>query len=340
LATTDPQATVHEQAEPAPIVQLVEVSADNQSIDVGGATVGPGPRQIQFRYSGIHLSAPGRVRYEYMLEGLDREWISAAARRTVTYSRVPDGHYRFRVRASVPGQQPSEAAMGLEVLPHFYQRAYFLWFCFTLLLAGAYGIYQMHLRQIRHRFALVLDERARIAREIHDTLMQGFVGISAQLAVALELSGHEEIVLKHIAVARKMARHSLTEAKRSMQDLRSPGLEEVDLPSTLSHGAARWGFGRSTPVEVEILGSPRKLNQDLAQNLLRIAQEAVTNALHHANAAKISIRLQFAERSLRCPSETTDEASIRPALCHRPKDTSDCRACANVPNVSGDTWTW
>jgi len=299
LAVTNPRAAVDPQSETAPIVQLIEVSADNRKIDIGNtATVGAGPRHIQFRYSGIHLSGPERVRYEYKLEGLDSDWIPAATRRSVDYTGLSHGWYRFRVRASISGQPSSETSMALEVLPHYYERAYFIWLCAASVLAGAYVVYQLHLRQIRARFELVLDERARIAREIHDTLMQGFVGISAQLAVALKLSGRDEVALRHIMVARKMARHSLIEAKRSMQDLRSPGLDGGDLPSALLNGAGRWSSGNATSIDVEILGAPRKLDPDLEQNVFRIAQEAVTNALNHAEAAKISVRLEFSDERL------------------------------------------
>ncbi len=299
LASTDPRAAVHEQTQPAPIVTFIEVAADNQQVDLNeGAVIKPGTKHIQFRFVGIHLSAPERVRYDYKLEGLDSEWVSASNRRAVNYIGLPRGRYRFWVRASIPGQGVSEASLALVVLPHFYERAYFLWLAAFCSLAAAYGLYQLHLRQIRRRFALVLAERTRIAREIHDTLVQGFVGISAQLAVALKSDGNDDTARQHVMVARRMARHSLTEAKRSMVDLRATPLEGRDLASALSLVARRWAGGSATPVEIEISGAPGRLSEELEQNVLRIAQEAVTNALKHADAGRILIRVHFAAASL------------------------------------------
>jgi signal transduction histidine kinase/ligand-binding sensor domain-containing protein len=299
LTSTDPRAAGHEQTQPAPIVQFIDVAADNQRIDLDKrAVIKPGPKHIQFRFTGIHLSAPERVHYDYKLEGLDSDWVSAANRRAVNYIGLPRGRYRFWVRASVPGQGASEASLALEVLPHFYEQAYFLWLAVFCSLAAAYGLYQLHLRQIRRRFALVLAERARIAREIHDTLVQGFVGISAQLAVALKSNGNDDAARQHVMVARRMARHSLTEAKRSMVDLRAAPLEGRDLTSALSLVARRWAAGSSTPVEIDFSGVPVPLPQELEQNVLRIAQEAVTNAIKHAEATRIWIHLYFGAASI------------------------------------------
>jgi len=99
-------------------------------------------------------------------------------------------------------------------------------------------------------------------------------------------------------VARSMARHSLTEARSSMLDLRAAPLAGRDLASALWLATRRWVAGTPVPVDVEVLGVPRGLPQDVEQNVLRIAQEAVTNAVKHANATRISIQLQFHPESL------------------------------------------
>ena len=301
LAAIDPGAEAREPALPAPIVQIVEASVDRQDIDTGGAAkLKPGPGRIQFRYTGIHLSAPERVRYEYKLEGLDRDWIPAGARRAINYNSLGHGLYRFMVRAFVPGQSPSEASFDFQVLPHFYERSYFLGLFAASLFAAIYGLYRLRLRRIRGRFSLVLEERARIAREIHDTLAQGFVGISSQLdAVAMMMNGDDGVARRHLELAQRMARHSLTEAKRSVMDLRASALEEGDLQSALATAARQWTAGSSIPVALEVSGASRSLPEDLEQNLLRIAQEAVANSVKHAGAQRIWIRLRMEPRAVR-----------------------------------------
>ncbi|MGH9666388.1 MAG: sensor histidine kinase, partial [Bryobacteraceae bacterium] len=169
--------------------------------------------------------------------------------------------------------------------------------CAVLLAMAAWAVYQLRLQQIRGRFALVLNERARLAREIHDTLAQGFVGISSQLeAVAMKLNGDMTVARQHLELARKMARHSLTEARRSVTDLRAPSLGDRDLPSALISSARRWAAGSSTPVEVDVSGEQRRLPEDVELNVLRIAQEAVNNALKHAGAATVWVDLRMEAR--------------------------------------------
>jgi signal transduction histidine kinase len=149
------------------------------------------------------------------------------------------------------------------------------------------------------RRAGVLEERSRLAREIHDTLAQGFVGISSQLdAVAMCMEEHESPARKHLDLARRMARHSLTEARRSVMDLRASVLEGQDLPAALQAGARMWTAGSGVEVDVDVSGAVIELPRDVEQHLLRIAQEAVANTLKHSGATRILIRLHVESRKL------------------------------------------
>lgn len=285
---------------PPPRVQLVEVTADGKDIDFAHPEdLRPGTGHLQFRYTAIHLTAPERVSYYYRLAGLDPEWVWARNRRLINYNSLPEGHYRFLVRATLDGETSDETSFAFEVLPHFYETAWFRWLFAASLAAAIYGVYKLRLRQMRGRFSLVLEERARLAREIHDTLAQAFVGISSQLeAVAVKMNGDLTVARRHLEMARKMARHSLTEARRSVMDLRASSLGDQDLPSALTSGARRWAAGSSVPVEVNVSGEPRKLPEEVEMNVLRIAQEAVTNALKHAGAMTILVHLQMEARRL------------------------------------------
>jgi signal transduction histidine kinase/ligand-binding sensor domain-containing protein len=298
LAVLDPKDRTAGVA--APIVHLLEVTVDGRPISVTeSAKLAPGNGRMQFRYTGIYLSAPERVRYSYRLEGLDGEWISSVARRVTNYNSLPHGKYRFTVRAGVPNAPLGETSFAFDLLPHFYETAWFRYFCAALAAAGIWGLYNLRLRQIRQRFSLVLEERGRLAREIHDTLAQGFVGISSQLdAVALTLNGHVDLARKHLDLARKMVRHSLTEARRSVMDLRASALEGHDLPAALSEAAPQWTAGSAVQIRVDIEGESRPLPEETEQHLLRIAQEAVTNAVKHASASHVRIHLEMAGRKL------------------------------------------
>jgi signal transduction histidine kinase len=264
------------------------------------ANLSPGDGRVQFRYTGVNLSAPERVRYSYRLEGLDRDWVSAVSRRVTNYNSLRHGDYRFVVRAGIPGGPWSETSFAFQLLPHFYETAWFLYMCILLAAAGIWGLFRLRVMQIRQRFAFVLEERARLAREIHDTLAQGFVGISSQLdAVALTLNGHLDVARQHLDLARKMARHSLTEARRSVMDLRASALEGYDLPAALSQAARQWTAGSLVQVHVDVAGGTRPLPEEMEQHLLRIAQEAVANTIKHARASEVRIRLEMETGRLR-----------------------------------------
>ena len=284
----------------APAVRLVEITVDGRPLDMTqAARLSPGSQRIQIRYTGIHLSAPERVRYSYKLDGLDQDWVRASSRRVINYNSLRHGHYRFTVRAEIAGGPAGEQSYSFDVLPHFYETFWFRLVCGAMVLAAALGIYQLRLRQIRSRFALVLGERARLAREIHDTLAQGFVGISSQLdAVSMCMPEEETPARRYLDMARRMARHSLTEARRSVMDLRASALEDQDLAAALESGARMWTAGTGVEVEMELTSSARALPQEMEQHLLRIAQEAVTNTLKHAGASRISLRMHMEARKL------------------------------------------
>ena len=167
-----------------PMVLISEITADGHATDLSKvARLSPGVERVRILYTAIHLSAPEQVAYSYRLyrAGIPK-WQFAGKRREINYN-TPSHHagYRFTVRAELPDGQATEASYAFNVLPHYYETAWFRALVGAALLGVAWGIYQLRLRQIRSRFGLVLEERARLAREIHDTLAQGFVGISSQL---------------------------------------------------------------------------------------------------------------------------------------------------------------
>jgi signal transduction histidine kinase len=298
LAVLDPDQVIPSLG--APVVHLIDVQIDGRSATPDkSARLAAGSGRIQFRYTGIYLSAPERVRYSYRLEGLDRDWIGPLSRRVTNYNSLAHGRYRFVVRAAIPGGPSSESAFGFELLPHFYETAWFRCLCLAGFAAAIWGLFRLRVHQIRQRFAFVLEERARLAREIHDTLAQGFVGISSQLdAVAISLNGRMDLARRHLELARKMARHSLTEARRSMMDLRASALEGQGLAAALSNAARQWTAGSAVKVEMEIAGANRELPEEMEQHLLRIAQEAVTNTVKHSHARQVRIRLALEPRRL------------------------------------------
>jgi signal transduction histidine kinase len=154
-------------------------------------------------------------------------------------------------------------------------------------------------RRRRQRYQAILDERTRVARELHDTLEQGLAGIALQLeAVAGTLGPSTEPARRPLDLARRMLRYSLEEARRSVLDLRSQALETTDLAGALSSMAQGMAASAGVAASVRVSGFPRRLDAEREHHLLRIGLEAVTNALKHARPGRIDIELTFGEATV------------------------------------------
>jgi ligand-binding sensor domain-containing protein len=282
-----------------PLIHIVDLSMDRRSFGNTHPRLPPGGGRVQIRYTGIHLRAPDRVRYSYMLDGLDSDWVSADASRIVNYDSLGHGHYRFRVKGELPGGPSSESSLEFDLEPHYYETAWFRALGVLVLVTAIVAAYKFREQQVRSRFALVLAERARLAREVHDTLAQGYVGIASQLdVVEMTMPPNAGAARIALALARRMARHSLTEARRSLMDLRASALEEQDLAVALESGAERWAAHSGVAVKVNVNGDASNLPEEVAHHVFRIAQEAVTNAVNHAAPSQINMELSIEAKRL------------------------------------------
>jgi len=185
--------------------------------------------------------------------------------------------------------------------PHFYQT---LWFYLAIALGLAllvYAIYHWRLQQVELRYDAVLSERGRIAREIHDTLAQGLVGISVQLELVNRLlASSVDSARTQLDHARSLVRDSLTEARSSIWDLRSQAAETEGFATRLGRMAVSATENAVPKIRVKskVSGTYRPLAPKTEAELLRIAQEAVTNAVRHAKPSHIAIELRFSARDL------------------------------------------
>jgi ligand-binding sensor domain-containing protein/signal transduction histidine kinase len=299
VSMIDPGHT-SENSLPPPVV-LERVMVDDRVRDLHQELIiRPGTNRLEFQYAGLSFVAPQKVQYKYQLQGFDRGWIDAGTRRAAFYTNLPPGHYRFQVLAANNDGvwNLSGATFELRQLPHFYQT---WWFYSSLALASlvlGYLVYRWRVLQVESRFSAVLAERGRLAREIHDTLAQGFVAVSVQLElVGRLLAGSRETpappVVEHLNQARDMVRASLAEARSSIWDLRSE--QAPDLPSRLRQSCSRITAGTSCRVSLQVSGTYRPVERRIEEELLRIGQEAVTNALRHGAATRIDVQLVYAE---------------------------------------------
>jgi signal transduction histidine kinase/ligand-binding sensor domain-containing protein len=255
-----------------------------------------GHNHFQFDYAGLSFVAPQKVRYRYMLEGFDRGWTEAGSRRIAYYTNIPPGHYTFRVQAANNDAlwNTQGASLQFELRPHFYQT---IWF-YALLLAGTAGMIALALKRrlllAEREFKAVLGERSRIAREIHDTLAQGYVGISVQLEVLAELlrQNKVEVAAKQLDAARGHVRDGLAEARQSIWALRSQDASENTLPVKLRRETEQ-ADGNGLEAIFSVHGAYRPMTPEVEREILRIAQEAIHNVKKHAGARHLFVRLDY-----------------------------------------------
>jgi signal transduction histidine kinase/ligand-binding sensor domain-containing protein len=259
-----------------------------------------GGGHFEFDYAGMSYTAPLKVRYRYMLENFDKDWTEAGTRRVAFYTAIPPGHYTFRVQAANNDGLWNEAGAALvfELKPHFYQA---LWFyaLMTLLAAGLVVAATMlverrKMLRTEREFNAVLGERNRIAREIHDTLAQGYVGVSVQLEVLAELlrKNRMEPAVKQLDQTRNQVREGLAEARQSIWALRSQDSGEKTLPVRLRR-MAEFAGGGGLETQFNVFGAYRPLSPGTEQELIRIAQEAIQNVQRHSGAKCLSVQIEY-----------------------------------------------
>lgn len=292
IATGQPIAVT--QSFPVVIDRML-VDGTEQGLQQASLTLSPSDTRVDIEYAGLSLASPLRVEYRYRLEGFDRDWIVAGTRRTATYTNLPPRAYTFYVeaRASDGTWLQSPAVLQFRVTPPVYRRWWFILSFFLLAGAAVVSLYRLRLRGLRRQFEAVLGERNRIAREIHDTLAQDFVGIALQLdLVSQQLAGGEpESAQRQVQSTRKLVMEGLAEARRSIWDLRAISSKD-SLPTRLAALVDRYS-GPSLSIKFQVGGAYRQLPVRVEEEVLRIAQEALSNIQRHSGAETADVQLHF-----------------------------------------------
>ena len=272
-----------------------------------------GTRSVRVDYTALSLGEPERVRFRYKLEGADDTWRYAGSERSVRYANLRPGHYTFRVIASNSDGVWNEvgATVAFALRPAFYQTFWFVVLESVACLGILWLLLFARLRQITHRehkrleqrMEDRLNERTRIARELHDSLLQGFHGLMFRLQAVRELlPGRAGAAAESLDAALQMGDQAIGEGRNAVQDLRSSIFEEGGLETALGGLGAELAVGmepQATPAyRVMVEGNPRELNPNVRDDIYRIAREAVRNAYQHANARRIETEVTFEDTDL------------------------------------------
>jgi signal transduction histidine kinase/ligand-binding sensor domain-containing protein len=296
LVEVDPAHFPVNTVPPPVAVERFAVDDADQALNGANLRIPAGHNHFQIEYAALSFVAPQKVRYRYKLEGFDHNWTDAGPRRTAYYTNIPPGHYTFRVQAANNDGVWNEAGSSLafELRPHFYQT---IWF-YALLVLALVGLVLLALRlrllRAEREFRAVLGERNRIAREIHDTLAQGYVGISVQLEVLGELLKQKKVdaATEHLDTTRGFVREGLADARQSIWALRSQDAGEITLPVRMRRLTEQAG-GHGLAAHFSVHGAFRPLPPGTESEILRVAQEALHNVKKHAGAKTVNVQLEY-----------------------------------------------
>jgi signal transduction histidine kinase len=305
ISVVDP-GRLTRNAAPA-IVHVQSVTADGSAIGLQEAVHIPGGRQrITFGYDGLSLSVPERTRFRYRLDNFDAKWNDSVTSREAVYTNLGPGSYRFRVIASSPdgAWNSNEGVIAFQVDPLLRQTWWFRTGVFLALAATVMLWYRFRMQRLTSRLKLRfeerLGERTRIAQELHDTLLQGFLSASMQVHVAADSLPEDSPAKPTLTRALQLMRQVTDEGRNAVRGLRSSGSGSLDLEQAFSRVQEELGPATGGQVRFRVIvdGQQKPLHPLIRDEIYRIGREALINAFRHARAKSIEVELKYSPRQL------------------------------------------
>src|SRR3984893_10546666 len=293
----------------SPPVWIRSVSVDTRLYDNLETLEFPTHAQnIEINYTAPSLLVPQRVRFRYKLEGFDQEWHEAGTRRQAFYSKLPPGTYTFRVKASNNDGLWSEAGASFvfTIPPSFTQSVLFKALCAVAVFGLLWLLYTIRLRQftahVKARLYERLAERTRIARELHDTLLQSFQGLLLHFQRARNLLPERAAEAIHtLDTTLDGAEQAIVEGRDAIHDLRSPAAKGLvqEITSLGEELVAKNGNKDAAQFRAVIEGTAQTLNPNVHIEIFRIAREALRNAFSHSQARRIETKVAYSSNPFR-----------------------------------------
>ena len=306
LAVIDPSQI--EKNELPPPVLIKSVSADGKNFAAASELkFPPATVNLQINYTALSLAIPERVVFKYRLENFETEWREAGGRREAFYTNLAPGKYRFQViSANNDGVWNEQGAiLNFEILPAFYQTKWFLLLCFVALAAFTLGASAWRVREVKLHLQLLyeerLAERTRIAQDLHDTLLQGMVGVSMQLDSAVNKLSTDSPAKPRFERMREMMTQIIGEGRNTVNGLRSAEKMNVslDLEKDLKHIVQKLNAEGKTKFRFIEKGSPRPLCSIIHDEVYYICHEALANALQHSGGSEVSVVIEYTKNFVR-----------------------------------------
>ncbi|WP_426344637.1 sensor histidine kinase [Pseudoduganella sp. R-32] len=261
----------------------------------------PNPGRLRIDYTALSFSMPERVRFQYRIEGIDRDWQDGAAVHSATYTGLAPGKYRFRVRAANNDGVRSEAdaVADFEVPPAYYQSIWFRTLVVCLLALALLGIYKLRVTYVARRavegYAIQAAERTRIARDLHDTLLQSVHVLSLRLAKVLDRLPAESYGRDEIERSLCLVEAALQEGQDKLHGLRRGPASDL-LGELSSSFAAEYPL---LPLKLSCTGDVKEFQPPVREELRAVAFEALRNAARHSGASQIRFGMEFDNHEFR-----------------------------------------
>ncbi|MGO9433249.1 MAG: histidine kinase, partial [Terracidiphilus sp.] len=296
---------------PPPRATIQSISADDKGYVLDQPLRFPAhTSSVQITYAAVSLSDPEAIHFRYKLQEADKGWHEVETTAAVGYRNLPPGTYHFTLAASDTNGMWSanSAAVEFSVLPAFYQTDWFRGLCGLFFLVLLWAAYQFRVRQLRREFALTLEarvgERTRIARELHDTLLQSFHGLLLRFQIVSELLPDRPVEAKEqVDRSIERAAEAITEGRDAVQGLRASTVQQNNLGraiNTLCEELETDPANHSAPAfRVIVEGEPRDLHPILRDEIYRIAAEALRNAFTHAAARQVEVEIRYDNQQFR-----------------------------------------
>ena len=289
------------------LIHMQTVTADGNMLGLDGPLriASSARRRITFSYIGLSLSMPDRIKYRYMLDGFDHGWSQPTAAREAVYTNLSPGPYHFHVMARNPEGvwNTAGATIGFEIEPAFWQTWWFQFSCVLASTAMALALYRYRLRQLTRqlnvRFEERLAERTRIARELHDTLLQGFLSASMQLHVAVDRLPQDSEAKPSLSRVLELMGQVIEDARNAVRGLRSYEAGPPDLEQAFSRIPQELAVQDDVKFRIIVEGRPRPMHPVLRDEVYRIGREALVNAFRHSRARQIEAELEYGVTELR-----------------------------------------
>lgn len=305
VAVIDPR-NIPRNSVPPPVL-IDSVRADDHPLSVhNAAEFPPGTRTLEFHFAALSFAAPEKVRYRYRLDGFDPDWRDASDTTFASYTGLPPGDYRFRVIASNnDGVWNEDGATHIfRIKPAFHETNWFRTAAAIVFVATLFFVYRLRVGEVKHnlqtQFEERLTERTRIARELHDTLLQGVVSASMQLTVALDEVPPGSPGRGRLERVRELIGEVLTDGRNTVRGLRADDPDDCDIEEKFAQIAAKANIGdREVHFELRSSGEKKAFHPVVADEIFAIGREALTNAFRHADATAISVEIDYGEQFVR-----------------------------------------